>query len=238
MRRKLIGSTLGMLAAATLLVGTSATASATPIQWWDGQGANGHYYELVGNNDFYSNGPGTRAADGPQGTGNYNFTDGQNFAAGDTTLPGFQASLATITSQRELDFLTVNSGLANHGVIGAAILTDTSARRPIIGASANATANNFQWVPVTVGLGNTTVQEPFTFTNWAAGEPTPNSNAIVRLFETGLWVSDANTFISNAILLEWSPIPEPGSMVLCGMGALAMFGYGWRRRRNRAKAAA
>jgi hypothetical protein len=29
-----------------------------------------------------------------------------------------------------------------------------------------------------------------------------------------------------------SAVPEPGSVMLCGMGALALVGYGWRRRRT------
>jgi hypothetical protein len=226
MQRKLIGSTLALVAAATLLVAGSGTASAVPIQFWDGFGANGHWYEIRGASQV--DGPGT--ADLP----NLTWANANTAAPGNAQIPGYRASLVTITSEAEWDFL-MNSGTGtNHGVIGAAIAASAT-DRAWIGAHDNDANDVYEWVPVTMGT-STPVQEPFVYTHWASGEPTGGLNPVVFMNLAGDWLDAGDG--NQHYIYEWSPLPEPGSIVLCSLGALAMAGYGWRRRRNRAQAAA
>lgn len=227
MQRKLITSTLCSLAAAMLLVAGSSTASAAPIAFFDGQGSNGHFYEIRGNSNSFSDGPGTAPWSGA--ATNMTWAQGQSAANAAGGISGFQSSLVTITSQEELNFLMSASGPVNHGIIGAAI-TFTGA---FIGLSDQG-GDNFGWEPVTLGTGTPQV-ETFDFTNWDSGEPDEGSSNIVKMMATGFWRDQVDGNISNGFIIEWSPIPEPGSMVLCGLGALAMAGYGWRRRRRNRK---
>ena len=243
MPRELITSTLSSLAAALLLVVCSSTASATPIQWFDGFGANGHFYEIIGQSNVFgfSDGYGlTIRPGGPGGVGpTWAAARTEAMAGGSPTksIPGYQASLVTITSQRELDFLMTASGPANHGIIGALLVSSGTAEGVFIGLSETALTNTFEWEPVTIGLGTTPVQEPFAFANWDTSQPTIGAESVVAMQVTGLWQNQLDSFNSHGYIVEWSPIPEPGSMVLCGLGALALAGFGWRRRRNRTQAA-
>jgi hypothetical protein len=222
MQRKLISSAICSLAAGMLLVAGSGIASATPVQWWDGFGANGHYYEIRGTTQANALGSATIT--------NATWAAAQAAAAANATLPGWRASLVTITSAAEQAFVA--------GTLGGFIPTGGA----WIGLSDSATEGTYAWVPVTVGLGTTTVTEPTVYTNWAAGQPSAGTAAedFIRIGNSGgegnFWFDQIDG--SRHFIYEWSPIPEPGSMVLCGLGALAMAGYGWRRRRNRAEAAA
>lgn len=40
-----------------------------------------------------------------------------------------------------------------------------------------------------------------------------------------------NTGVDN-VRIDYTPIPEPGTFTLCGIGVLGLIGYGWRRRRK------
>jgi len=44
--------------------------------------------------------------------------------------------------------------------------------------------------------------------------------------------NDYEIFLATAS--ESSVVPEPSSIVLCGMGIVTMCGYGWRRRKRKA----
>lgn len=216
MQRKLFKSALCSVAAGMLLVAGSSPSSAAPVKWFDGFGANGHYYEIRG----------ATLADTPAGTNNAaNKTPAaaQAEALLDASISGHRATLVTITSQLEQNFV---NALAAFG---------PAATGAWIGVDDSATEGTYVWVPVTLGTA-TPASEAFSYTNWASGEPDNNvaGEDFVRVATNGEWADFTSG--NRHYILEWSPIPEPGSMVLSGLGVLAMAGYGWRRRRNKAKA--
>jgi hypothetical protein len=129
------------------------------------------------------------------------------------TLPGYDIKhLATITSQDEYDFLLQAFGTFPdlQVLLGA---TDNPALTP--GASDGV----FTWI----------TGEPFTFFNWATGNPSNDSggaNDAISLLYDGLW-NDVNASGSHYFLVEFYT-PEPGTLSLLAFGLL-----GLRARRRR-----
>jgi hypothetical protein len=67
-------------------------------------------------------------------------------------------------------------------------------------------------------------------TTWAAANLNSTNDIGGHVFRTngGAWGFSSD--IHGAFRVEGDPVPEPGTLVLLGMGALGLVGYGYRRR--------
>jgi hypothetical protein len=175
------------------ILAASDAAQATPIQWSVASGGNGHYYEYVLNQLSWTDANAAANAS--------TYFDGTN------TLQGY---LATVTSQAENDFL---------GTIG----NHSSAW---IGGSDNGHEGDWQWVGgpeagITFWLTDTTL----TYASWNTDDPNNSGNYLD--FNGGFWDDRPDT-ANRGYIIEYSAasdttdIPEPATLGLFGLGALAL----------------
>ncbi len=137
-------------------------------------------------------------------------------AAEATSYLGRTGRLATINSQEENDFL-VNSVMPLTGQ----------------GFWLGATQTGGGYEP-SDGWGWTT-GEPWSYTNWAAGEPNNSGGGHEDFLEIypsggfGKWndLREDATYYTACYLIEYAPVPEPNSFALIGLGTAVLFV--WRR---------
>jgi len=177
--------------------------SRATAQWTTASGGNGHYYQVVG-----------LAAP-------ISWSDANTAA---TAAGGY---LATITSANENTFVF---NLTNSPAYWDQSVNDHG---PWLGgfqpSGSQEPAGGWQWV-TQPGAGS---PEPFSYTNWAAGQPS-NDNGIedsLNFFHSGTGTADtwndeanSNTFVKSYVIeYNSAPTPEPGTAlagVLVGVGLL------------------
>lgn len=109
------------------------------------------------------------------------------------------------------------------------------------------------WLPDNSGAGAMANFDPFQSYSWqwvtttggitvTSGDPVQDLFAISvgSAFSSAFPVaaSGGNFFVSqanDALYINFTAVPEPGSLLLAGLAALGMGGYGWRRRRQPAE---
>lgn len=201
---------LKTMTATTLLLGSSLTADAIPV---DGQifqfAVNGHYYAWIDNPLSW---PDANTAANAYST-----------VHNGTTLNNWH--LATITSQAENDFLAqIVLGLP--GSYSGSIGDD----RAWIGLFNEFGGNNFEWV----------TGESTSYTNWFSGEPNNPTGTVATLgrYSNGQWNDEYNDpnnggFGPLAFLIEHDPlvVPLPAAFWLFGSALIAGF-VGIPRRRK------
>ena len=132
---------------------------------------------------------------------------------------GLQGHLVTITSAAEGDFLLVNGLVPTETWIGA--FQDLSA------PDFSEPSGGWRWV----------TGEPWDYENWFSWQPdnSPHDEDFVEIHTTGNWndlPTEGSSFTDpRPVLVEYStPIPEPSTALLLGIG---MMGLGMRRIRTR-----
>jgi hypothetical protein len=122
--------------------------------------------------------------------------------------------LASITSQTENDLIVALLG------------TGTERQELWIGAE-RVSGTTFQWVS----------GENWTYSNWWAGEPNGDGvGAVVDWRGSWAWNDEGSApqQVMGFIAENNTPVPEPGTMALLGIGMAGLALYGKRRKHNKA----
>lgn len=197
-----------LLAAALCLTAFSTIMSAAPIamtgeiQWSSGSGGNDHYYQLYYDNSF---------------SGGIGWTDADIFA---TNIGRY---LVTYTSAPEENF--VNSTFNPFMPAGSGNAGGTCCPHFWIGLSSPGANGVYQWV----------TGEALGYTNWMSGEPNNPATEpyVVDRWQGQQWNNLPNTQFLPAsffVVERESAVPEPGSMVMMGVGGVALALARLRRR--------
>lgn len=199
------------------LIASATLASAVPVDFSTGAGANGHYYEVVKSKT--------------------NFLDAQTIASG-MQFNGLQGYLATITSAEEQGFLESNFGKTFPAWIGGSDEGTPDVWSWITGPEAG-TVFYDRSLTVQPGYSN---WNGFGEPNGGDVE----NYAIFRQFgTTGAW-NDAIETAERFFLVEYggiaavsgnplTPVPLPASALLLA-GGLAAAGFGFRKKASKKKA--
>jgi hypothetical protein len=131
------------------------------------------------------------------------------------------ASASAITPNPQFDD-TSKSVSGNNAILNDGLLANPVVHAPTTGADANRIlVGTFTYSGLTAGTTNVQAVDPHAFADTVDG----NGNTLDALI-----ASSAATITVNAV-------PEPGTLVLTGMFAVALVGLGCRRRRREAAAA-
>ncbi|MDQ8023236.1 MAG: lectin-like protein [Moraxellaceae bacterium] len=183
----------------------SAHGIAAPIQWQLANGGNGHWYEYV--------------AFAPDAS--LSWHEARSDAAS-RSHAGNQGHLLTIGSVKEFSF-----------VLGSLL----NWQNPTVWAGASDAASEGQWAwtdgpeagQVFSGPGAT----PGAYTFWNPGEPNNAGSAedylAINWAGGNGWNDVDASFPVLGYVVEYSPVPVPGTLALGGLAALAL-GFGRRRR--------
>lgn len=131
-----------------------------------------------------------------------------NAAADAMSYLGFDGHLLTITSAAEHAFIMANF---------AGIKAWVGGFQPLDAAAEPDPAAGWQWV----------TGEAFSYADWAPGQPddfrtgSPEGEDYLELFASGLF-NDAPNFCCQGYFVEYEVLPEPGSLLLFGIGLLAI----------------
>lgn len=204
MRRFIVG-----LAATALMVTGARQVSAEPAQWgvpvqWKVEDAgNGHYYEW-------------------REVPHLSVTWPEAFALAEaSTFLGIQGHLATVTSEPETEFLRATLPLPP---TDPAIEFWLGGYQDLFAPDSEEPAGGWRWV----------TGEDWSYANWWAGEPN-NAGGMENFLQTAggsrglLRWNDATEIGSRGYIVEY--VPEPSTLALLSIGALAVLAYAWRRRR-------
>ena len=199
---------LSLLIAITVVFGMARSAQAVTVQWAD----NGHLYEVV----FSDNPTWFEARD----------------AAAAMTYNGVSGYMATVTTAAEQSFLVTSFGggpaIQQLWVGGYQDTSDPSYSEP-----------NGGWRWITGEPWNTGADKPvFSFNNNYFF--THSEEHLITWWGTGglndyYYAPDDPYPKAQGYIVEYDPVPEPSTVTLFAFGALGLFGYGWRRRKQMKK---
>ncbi len=206
--RRLLASLVAMV---VMFVGGEANAAA--VQWSVSAGGNGHYYEAICV-------PGGIAR-----------TDADSAA---TAMGGY---LATIVSAQENSFVYSLVDDDRFWVVGCSYGSVYNIAGPWLGAYQDTSAPDYS---EPAGGWRWLNGEPFVYTNWYPSEPDDDFGGgqdSVLFYGRGTTVKDRTPMwddeyhrqsVTRGYVVEF--VPEPSTLVLFGIGAASLIGFGWRRR--------
>jgi len=143
----------------------------------------------------------------------YDGWHGVNAAAAATSYLGRPGRLATINSQSENDFIVSLMPATGQGCWLGGV--QSSGPEP---------AGGWEWIS----------GEPWSFANWAAGEPNnaAGNEDVLEIYTAeggGKWndLRVDQPFYTSGYIIEYAPVPEPS---LAGLMALGMALVAWKRK--------